>query len=352
MNLDFDDPNCLIDDSTPVEPETLDWVTALQGQQISVEKLEFSEDIQKLLKPAHFEAIKFSPSWIRVEENGATLETYVREKVLCPKKAREAFAAINQVMQWSIRYENIDGVERLRCDQGNSHPKRLDSREPNKYITAARYLPDLLLDNGSILVKPEQQERFGEFKRKYKIQTQWIEYYLLENSSILTELGFKCPTESQYKPGKISARLHELIHGIWFEAKNHKNPLCQWILSFDCPSQIWLAVETILVLRQWNKDKFPKNRHQLYQSEQPILKRLREHKGIKATLLYSDNEEENILSLDEAISFTLIRLLESGVELAQYKGYLKARTGQASHLRRGEKGKRSKQGFSTSQKLN
>lgn len=47
MNLDFDDPNCLIDDSTPVGSETLDWVTALQGKQISVKKLEFSEDIKE-----------------------------------------------------------------------------------------------------------------------------------------------------------------------------------------------------------------------------------------------------------------------------------------------------------------
>lgn len=349
MNLDFDDLNCLIDDSTPVGAETLDWLTALQGKQISVLELEFREDIQKLLKPPHFEAIKFSNSSIRVDENGVTIETFVREQFFCPKEAREAFAAINQVMQWSIRYENVDGQERSRWDKGNSHRKRLDGQEGEKYIRAARYLPDLLRENGEILVKPEQQERFAQFQRKYRIQTKWIEHYLLDNSDVLTELGFKRPTERQYKPGKISASLHGLIQDMWSEAENNENPLCQWILSFDCLSQVWLALEAILVLRQWNRDKFPKNRYQLYQSEQPILNRLREYKGIKATLLYSDNKDENLLSLDEAFSFTLVRLLESGVDLFHYRAYLNARIGQANQLRKGEKGKRSNRGFGTPQ---
>jgi hypothetical protein len=134
---------------------------------------------------------------------------------------------------------------------------------------------------------------------------------------------------------------------VWSEAKNNKNPLCQWILAFDCPSQVWLAFEAILVLKQWNKQP-PKNGFQLYRAEQPILNRLREYKGIKATLLYSDKEDENFLFLDEAFSFTFIRLLESKVELAQYKAYLQARTGQANLVRKGKKGKRSNRGFGTS----
>lgn len=285
---------------------------------------------------------------MRVDENGATLETYVRQQFFCPKEAREAFAAINQVRQRLICYENVNGLERLRWDKGNPHRKPVDNLNSDQYIKAARYLPDLLVENGEILVKPEQQHRFAEFKRKYKIQTQWIEYYLLGNSDILTELGFKHPTERQYKPGKISARLHGLIQDMWVVAKNKKNPLCQWILSFDCPSQVWLALETLLVLRQWNRDEFPKNKYQLYQSEQLILKQLREYKGIKASLLYSANKDENLLCLDQAFSFTLIRLLQSGVELTHYKLYLNARTGQANHLRKGETGKCSSRGFGTS----
>jgi hypothetical protein len=134
---------------------------------------------------------------------------------------------------------------------------------------------------------------------------------------------------------------------MWSEAENNKNPLCQWILAFDCPSQVWLALEAILVLKKWNKQP-PKNGFQLYQLEQLILNPLREYKGIKANLLYSHNKDENLLSLDQAFSFTLIRLLESGIELAQYYDYLNARTGQANLVRKGEKGKRSNRGFCTS----
>ncbi len=347
MNKDFDDPKTLIDDFTPVPLETLDWVTALQDKQIRVVELEFGEDIQKLLKPPHFEAIKFSNSSVRVDENGITFETYVREHFSCPEEARKAFASINQVMQQPIHYKKVNGVDRLWCKGGNSNRNRKDSKEVEKYITAANYLPDLLRESGSILVKPDQQERFAQFKKKYRIQALWIEYYLLENLDVLTELGLKPPTERQYKPGKISAKLHGLIHDVWSEAKNNKNPLCQWILAFDCPSQVWLALEAILVLQQWNKQP-PKNGFQLYRAEQPILNRLREYEGIKTTLLYSDKEDENFLFLDEAFSFTLIRLLESKVELAQYKAYLQARTGQANLVRKGKKGKRSNRGFGTS----
>ena len=371
MNKDFDDPKTLIDDFTPVALETLDWVTALQDKQIRVVELEFGEDIQKLLKPPHFEAIKFSNSSVRVDENGITFKTYGREHFSCPEEARKAFASINQVRQQPIHYKKVNGVESLWCKGGNSHRKngervransnvdhlwcegensnrnRKDSKEVEKYITAAKYLPDLLRESGSILVKPDQQERFAQFKKKYRIQALWIEYYLLDNEDVLTELGLKPPTERQYKPGKISAKLYELIQDMWAEAKNNKNPLCQWILTYDCPSQVWLALEAILVLQQWNKQP-PKNGFQLYRAEQPILNRLREYEGIKTTLLYSDKKDENFLFLDEAFSFTLIRLLESKVELAQYKAYLQARTGQANLVRKGKKGKRSNRGFGTS----
>ncbi len=345
MNLDFDDPNCLIDDSTPVPSKTLDWTTALQGARII--DLKFGEDIQKVLKPPHFEAIKFSNSSIRDDENGIIIETYVREDFSCPKEVREAFAQVNQLLQQFVRYKKVDGGDYLQWYGKISNRNEYCHSEPGKYITAAKYLPDLLRENGDILVEPEQRHRFAEFKKLYKTQVLWIEYYLLENSLVLTELGLKPPTKRQYKSGKISAMLHELIQEVWALAKN-KNSLCQWILRFDCPSQVWLVLEAIFIIRQWNRENPLKNGFQLYKSEQLILNRLREPKGIKATLLYSDNENENFLSLDEAFSFTLIQLLESKVVLDQLEDYCQARTGQANWVRKGETGKRSNRGFGTS----
>lgn len=347
MNFNFDDPNWLIDDSTPVPSEILDGVTALQSQRIRVLKLELGEDLLKHLRASHLATIQFFNSSIRFDEKGITLEAYGREYFSCPKEVKEAFAAINQVMWRPIRYKKDNGADYLWCNEGNSHGNCPDSQEATKYITAAKYLPDLLRKKGQLLVESAQQERFTQFKKKYTTQALWIEYYLLGSADILTELGLKPPTQRQYKPGKISAELHGLIHDVWSEAKNKKNRLCQWILAFDCPSQVWLALEAILVLKQWNKQP-PKNGFQLYQAQQPILNRLREYKGIKATLLYSDNEHENVLFLDEAFSFTLIRLLEEEVELPQYQDYLDARTGQANLVRKGRTRKRSTRGFSTS----
>jgi hypothetical protein len=334
MNFNFDDPNCLIGDFTPVPSEILDGVTALQSQRTRVLKLELGEGILKHLRASHLPTIQVLNSSIRLDENGITLELYDREYFSCPKEVKEAFAAINQVMWRPIHYKKDNGTDYLWCNGGNSHGNCPDSQEAPKYITAAKYLPDLLRKKGQLLVDSAQQVRFTQFKRKYRTQALWIEYYLLESSDILTELGVKPPTERQYKPGKISAKLHGLIHDVWSEATNNKNPLCKWILAFDCPSQVWLALEAILVLQQWDKGP-PKNGFQLYQAEQHILKRLREYTGIKATSLYSDNEDENVLFLDEAFSFTLIRLLESGVELPQYRDYLGARIGQANLVRKG-----------------
>ncbi len=118
-------------------------------------------------------------------------------------------------------------------------------------------------------------------------------------------------------------------------------------MAFDCPSQAWLTLEAILLLNQWDEQP-PKNGLQLYQAEQTTLKQLREPEGIKASLRYSNNEDENFLFLDEALSVTLIQLLKSGVGLAQCQDYLKARTGEANAARKGEKGKRSNKGFGTS----
>ena len=134
---------------------------------------------------------------------------------------------------------------------------------------------------------------------------------------------------------------------MWAEAKINQNSLCKWILAFDCPSQAWFTLEAILLLNQWDEQP-PKIGLQLYQGEQTTLKRLREYEGIKVSLLYSDNEEENFLFLKDAFSVTLIQLLKSGVGLAQCQDYSDARTAQANAARKGEKGKRSNKGFGTS----
>ncbi|MBD1895550.1 hypothetical protein [Coleofasciculus sp. FACHB-129] len=106
-------------------------------------------------------------------------------------------------------------------------------------------------------------------------------------------------------------------------------------------------MEAILLLKQWD-EHIPENGFQLYQAEQATLKRLREFKGIKASFLYSDNEDENFLFLEEALFATFIQLLQSEVELVHYKAYMQARTAQANAARKGEKGKRSNKGFGTS----
>ncbi|MBD1929818.1 hypothetical protein H6F74_26810 [Trichocoleus sp. FACHB-90] len=370
MKKDFNDPKTLIDDCTPVPKQTLDLTTALQGKQVTVRELKFGKDFQKLVKPPHFDAIQFLNSTMGVEENRFRIETHLCEHFSCPESARKAFASINQLRHLRIHYRKDNGVDHLSCQRGKPNNKDSDrasanknvdrvgckeknsngnskDREEENYITAAKYLPDLLRKNGDILVKSDQQEIFAQFKKTYKTQALWIEDYLLLRPGTPTESGSKPPTERQYRPGKISAKLHELIKDMWAEAIINQNSLCKWILAFDCPSQAWLTLEAILLLEDL-EEHTPKNGFQLYKAEQATLKRLREYEGIKVSLLYSDNEDENFLYLKDAFSVTLIQLLESGVELAEYQAYLNAKTGEANAARKGEKGKRSNKGFGTS----
>ena len=156
MNLNFDNPNCRSDDSTQAPSKTLDLATVLQGAPISA--LKFGEDIEKVLKAPHFEAIKFSNSSIRVDENEIIIETYVREDFSFPQEAREAFTQINQMSQQFVSYKKIDGGDHLQWDGKISNRNHHPPGEREKYITAAKYLPDLLRENGDILVKPEQHK--------------------------------------------------------------------------------------------------------------------------------------------------------------------------------------------------
>ena len=143
MNLDFDNPNCLIDDFTPVPSKTLDGATALQGARII--DLKFGEDIQKVLKLPHFEAIKFFNSSIRDDEKGIIIKTCVREDLSYPKEAREAFAQINQLLQPLVRYKKGDGGDYLQWDGRISNRNHHRNRELKEYITAAKYLPPIAL---------------------------------------------------------------------------------------------------------------------------------------------------------------------------------------------------------------
>ena len=347
MTLNFEDDNCLIDDSTPV-PEKIS--NQVQANSTKILELNFGKDIEDRVKPPHFDHIKCLIQSFRFEGNQPFFEILVVEDFRCPNEVKKNFAQINLLRCLPIHCKKVNSVGLLKCDRekpNRNHHGQKDERE--KYLKAAPYLPDLLRrETGEIVVvEPEQEERFANFKKKYKFQVRWIEYYLLENKEVLIELGErKEPNANEYRPGKISAMLHSVIEDIWGLAQEEKHPLCQWILSFDSPSQVWFILEAILIIKEW---KTPlKSVFWLYKSERYHFKQFKQltredYKKITERLLEFYNEKKTLF-LDQALTLTLNQLRASGVKVAHYEDFLNARRGQIYQLRQHKKRKRLKRG--------
>ena len=346
MILNFDDENCLIDDSTPV-PDEISYQE--QANFLKILQIKVSKDTEELLKPPHIDHIKDFYLVLRFEGNQPVTEIICVEDFRCPDEIRETFARSNWLRGLPIHCKKVNGVGLLECDWQKPNPNHHGQNDKieEKYIKAAPYLPDLLrLETNELVgVEPDQQERFANFKKNYKIQTQWIEYYLLDNNDVPIELGeTKPPAANQYRPGKISAKLHKIIECIWTLAEKEEHPLCQWILSFDCPSQVWFILEAILIIKEWKNPL--KSVNGLFKSERRHFKRAKkltreDYKKKTAHLLDLYNKKKT-LSLDEALTLTLNQLRVSGVRVPHYQDYLNARTGQIYQLRQPKKRKRAK----------
>jgi hypothetical protein len=331
MNIDFTDPNLLIDDFA--FPESSD------KHRTQLKALKLPKHLQNDLF-LQTGGTEFQNASIQLEGNSITIEAFVLERY--PQQARDAFLLANKMKHRHIRYKKDGENDYLWCDL--VFPSRIHSDEKIErqiYLSSAKYLPSLLQEYGKIVVKSEK--RFANFKKNYRIQNLWIEYYLLGETEALVELGFQRPKQNQYRPGKMAAKLHNLIQDIWSEAKVYKNRVCEWILSYGSPDIVWFILELFAICKQWNS--IPKNGYQLYKTEKPIINRLKHHEGKGVSLIYSE-EAENFMALDQALSFTIFRLLEIGKEPSHYQEYLQARIGQANDALKKPKAKSTK-GFSS-----
>lgn len=333
MNLDFTDPNLLIDDSA--FPELSD------EHHTKLKALQLPKHLQNYLF-VQTGGTEIQKASIQLEGNSITLKAFVLEQY--PEQAREAFLLANNIKHHRIRYKKDGENDCLYCDWASPNRIHPDGKiERQRYLSSAKYLPSLLQKYGEIVVRSSKEKRFANFKKNYRIQNLWIEYYLLGETEALVELGFNHPRQNQYRPGKMAAKRHNLIQDIWVQAKVYKNPICKWILSYDSPDIVWFIWEIIDICKQWNR--IPKNRYQFYKSDQKRINRLKHHEGKGVSLIYSE-ESENFMSLDQALDFTILRLLQIGKEPYHHQEYLQACTGQANYARKNPEAKSTK-GFSS-----
>jgi len=353
MDLNFDDPNLLVDDSTSALTKLPDWIADLQDTRIKA--LEVGSNLQENLKLHQLDTAKFAAPSIQFDDKGITINIY--KDCDCPTYAVDAWESMIEMISKPIRYRQDGDSDYLWCDEGDVEREHHDGLEDTKkYVAAAKYLPKLLLNSRNISLETlEHKEIFNLFEKSYREQILLIEYYLLHNLQALTELKFKVPRKRQYKPGKISAKRFEFVQDLWMEAleelkaSSRHSPLCLWLLIYDSPAQIWFAQEAMLIKEIWQEKIFPertKSKRKFYESEKAFLLRMEDFKGVTITLANESGEaNQNILSFYQAFELVTIQMIQERFCSSGYTAYLAARHEQATNLRYPSKYKQPQKGF-------
>ena len=265
----------------------------------------------------------------------------IERRANCPDSAIKAWDAWSKVADQPIYYRRSDGY--IRCDWTTPDRQHNDGLEDaKKYVKAFRYLPNLLLRSSKISLKPnpdtcrsalDVRNAFDMLQTGRRKKALWLEYYVLHDLTALTELGFKFPRKRQYVPGKVTAALFDFVKEVWVAAKVDNNPICQWLLSYDSPAQVWFGLSASWLEKEWNRIITPgatQRKSEWYEEKLLVLKALDNCRGIKIN--FSNKE---ILSFHEAFAITQIMLRQSGFISPGYYRYLDAHRGEINYVRKG-----------------
>ena len=266
----------------------------------------------------------------------------VKPEQKCPDFAITAWTNWNDVASKEIHCRSSD--KNLWCDWAAPERQHNDGLEDTKkYVQAFRYLPNLLLRCGKISLKPDPYTRkkvFDLFVSSYRTRSLWLDYYLLHDLTALAELKIKPPRKREHAPGKVTAKRLELVKDVWVAAAVYNNPVCQWILNYDSPAQIWFGLSALWLEKQWNekitpgatptKNDWYEKRHDVIESMSSSYKDVEiDFKGI------STNEEIFTIPFKDAFATTQVLLIQSGYCSEGYFSYLEAHKAEINHVRKG-----------------
>ena len=179
-------------------------------------------------------------------------------------------------------YPTEDGFEAIYFDdsdpiQENNFVNNLSDTshchwdtELKRYLKAYRFILNLLLRSGEIEIfnKPSKVEIAFDILNASIGQTSiWLEYYLLDNEEQLEKLNLTPPKKREYKPGKVAAKQYEYIKELSEKPTEkpiksqkellEKRYLCNWLLTYSSPAQIWFGLQVHHIKEAWVKKTTP-----------------------------------------------------------------------------------------------
>lgn len=269
-------------------------------------------------------------------------ELIVKSDPKCPDSAIAACNDWCEMADKEIHYRSSD--RHFPCDW--AFPKRQYNDGPEdtkKYVKAFRYLPHLLLRCGRISLKADPYNRkklFDLFVSSYRTQSLWLDYYILHDRTALAELKFKTPRNREYTPGRVTAKRFALIEDVWAAAEVDTNPVCQWILNYDSPAQVWFGLSASWLEKQWHEKTTPgatPTKRDWYKKRHGVLGSMSSsYKGIEIDFQGVPNKKETFtLNLKEAFAITQVLLFKEGHHSEAFYEYLDAGKTEINHIRKG-----------------
>lgn len=178
-----------------------------------------------------------------------------------------ASKALKNIQKKELRYRIKDKYIFADWEKPEFEVNNLEQRK--FYIGAYAELPNLVLRHMRRLNitskigspgKAQEELICRQLLFTYKIQTQWLEVYLLENESLLPELK-KDARKHLKSMGFLSQCLYSLIQQMRITASETEDRRYQWILHFDSPAQAWFSYEAFLCLVHMTRKLTPGDEH-------------------------------------------------------------------------------------------
>lgn len=269
--------------------------------------------------------------WLELAfDDTSAIVTSIDPRVFVPESSLDAIENAFPYLNKTISNRS-DGFYCKWKDPNKKHISGTD--EVRRYIEGYKYVYSSLLSLGFLpdyYLSTEKQKIYDLLADNRRYSGKWLEYYLLNNLEVLLELGKK-PRKRQHVPGKIGARLYEMIQDLWASAIVDKNPHSQWMLAYDSPAQIWFIKGVYHSLWEWKRAITPgatPSSSSFCESERVVVQQL---KNSSTPLLPREKE----LTLPEALDYTTMLLRQKNSKInGRFDTYLNARTAQANSLRK------------------
>lgn len=277
-----------------------------------------------------------------VTKTGLVIPTEVRPT--CSALALKAWRSIEGK---NLSYRRSD--DKIWAEWGSPEGKHLiDRLEQTKfYVKALAELPNLVLRHFRVkkiktnTTKPNEEFICKRQQLTHKIQSQWLDYFLLHNQTVLLEL--KSADKKLLKPkSKLSRRSFECIKELWDKSYCDQNKTCHWVLHFDSPAHLWFAVEAHWCEVNMYQSMEPGNKtaatskEEIYKEVRKCAFDMRESADKFEIDVNGDKEIEEIdpYAATQVTAYEMSRPINNISTRASYHSFLGAWAGDASHTQR------------------